>query len=31
MVMGDYAMTGMLLNAVNQQLPPDWEPLLPVP
>jgi 4-carboxymuconolactone decarboxylase len=31
MVMGDYAMTAMLLNAVNQQLPPDWEPLLPMP
>jgi len=31
MVMGDYAMTAMLLNAVNQQLPPDWEPLLPLP
>ena len=30
MVMGDYAMTAMLLNAVNQQLPPDWEPLLPM-
>lgn len=31
MVMGDYAMTAMLLNAVNQQLPQDWEPLLPMP
>ena len=31
MVMGDYAMTAMLLNAVNQQLPPDREPLLPMP
>ena len=31
MVMGDYAMTAMLLNAVNQQLPADWEPLLPIP
>jgi 4-carboxymuconolactone decarboxylase len=31
MVMGDYAMTAMLLNVVNQQLPPDWEPLLPMP
>lgn len=31
MVMGDYAMTAMLLNAVNQQLPSDWEPLLPMP
>ena len=31
MVMGDYAMTAMLLNAVNQQLPSDWEPLLPLP
>ena len=25
------AMTAMLLNAVNQQLPSDWEPLLPIP
>jgi 4-carboxymuconolactone decarboxylase len=31
MVMGDYAMTAMLLNAVDQQLPADWEPLLPIP
>jgi 4-carboxymuconolactone decarboxylase len=31
MVMGDYAMTAMLLNAVDQQLPTDWEPLLPMP
>ncbi|HUQ51440.1 MAG TPA: carboxymuconolactone decarboxylase family protein [Gammaproteobacteria bacterium] len=31
MVMGDYAMTAMLLNAVNQQLPADWEPLFPMP
>jgi 4-carboxymuconolactone decarboxylase len=31
MVMGDYAMTAMLLNAVNQQLPQNWEPLLPMP
>jgi 4-carboxymuconolactone decarboxylase len=31
MVMGDYTMTAMLLNAVNQQLPRDWEPLLPIP
>jgi len=30
MVMGDYAMTAMLLNAVNQQLPPDRDPLLPI-
>ena len=30
MVMGDYAMTAMLLNTVNQQLPADWEPLLPM-
>ena len=30
MVMGDYAMTAMLLNAVNQQLPADREPLLPL-
>jgi hypothetical protein len=29
--MGDYAMTAMLLNAVSQQLPQDWEPLLPMP
>jgi 4-carboxymuconolactone decarboxylase len=31
MVMGDYAMTAMLLNTVNQHLPSDWEPLLPIP
>jgi 4-carboxymuconolactone decarboxylase len=31
MVMGDYAMTAMLLNAVNQQLPPERERLLPMP
>jgi 4-carboxymuconolactone decarboxylase len=31
MVMGDYAMTAMLLNAVNQHLPADREPLLPMP
>jgi 4-carboxymuconolactone decarboxylase len=31
MVMGDYTMTAMLLNAVNQQLPANWEPLLPLP
>ena len=31
MVMGDYAMTAMLLNAVDQQLPTNWEPLLPMP
>jgi 4-carboxymuconolactone decarboxylase len=30
MVMGDYAMTAMLLNAVDQQLPADREPLLPM-
>jgi 4-carboxymuconolactone decarboxylase len=30
MVMGDYAMTAMLLNAVDQQLPPDRDPLLPI-
>jgi hypothetical protein len=30
MVMGDYAMTAMLLNVVDQQLPPDREPLLPI-
>lgn len=29
MIMGDYTMTAMLLNAVNQQLPPNREPLLP--
>jgi 4-carboxymuconolactone decarboxylase len=29
MVMGDYAMTAMLLNAVDQHLPPGREPLLP--
>jgi 4-carboxymuconolactone decarboxylase len=30
MVMGDYAMTAMLLNAVNQQLPPDRDSLLTI-
>ena len=30
MIMGDYTMTAMLLNAVDQHLPPDREPLLPV-
>lgn len=30
MIMGDYAMTAMLLNAVDQHLPPDREPLLPL-
>lgn len=30
MIMGDYTMTAMLLNAVNQQVPPDREPLLPM-
>jgi 4-carboxymuconolactone decarboxylase len=29
MIMGDYAMTAMLLNAVDQHLPPGREPLLP--
>jgi len=29
MVMGDYTMTAMLLNAVDQHLPPDRQPLLP--
>ncbi len=29
MIMGDYTMTAMLLNAVNQQMPPDREALLP--
>jgi len=29
MVMGDYAMTAMLLNAVDQHLPPGRQPLLP--
>jgi 4-carboxymuconolactone decarboxylase len=29
MVMGDYAMTAMVLNAVDQHLPPGREPLLP--
>ena len=29
MVMGDYTMTAMLLNVVDQQLPPGREPLLP--
>jgi 4-carboxymuconolactone decarboxylase len=31
MIMGDYTMTAMLLNAVDQHLPPDREPLLPLP
>jgi len=31
MVMGDYTMTAMLLNAVDQHLPPDREALLPLP
>lgn len=30
MIMGDYTMTAMLLNAVDQHLPPGREPLLPV-
>ena len=30
MTMGDYTMTAMLLNAVDQHLPPDREPMLPV-
>jgi len=29
MVMGDYAMTAMVLNAADQHLPPDRQPLLP--
>jgi 4-carboxymuconolactone decarboxylase len=29
--MGDYAMVGFLLTAVDQQLPPDRKALLPVP
>jgi 4-carboxymuconolactone decarboxylase len=31
MIMGDYTMTAMLLNAVDQNLPPDREALLPMP
>jgi len=31
MVMGDYAMTAMVLNAADQRLPPDRESLLPPP
>ena len=31
MIMGDYTMTAMLLKAVDQHLPPDREPLLPLP
>jgi len=31
MVMGDYTMTAMLLNAVDQHLPPERDPLLPMP
>jgi 4-carboxymuconolactone decarboxylase len=30
MIMGDYTMTAMLLNAVDQHLPADREPLLPL-
>ncbi len=30
MIMGDYTMTAMLLNAVDQHLPPGREPLLPL-
>jgi hypothetical protein len=29
MVMGDYAMAAVMLNAVNQQLPPGRPALLP--
>jgi hypothetical protein len=28
-LMGHYAMTAVILNAVDQQLHPDWLPLLP--
>ena len=28
-IMGDYVMVGFLLTAVDQQLPPDRQPLLP--
>ena len=31
MIMGDYTMTAMLLNVVDQHLPADREPLLPMP
>lgn len=31
MTIGDYAMTALLLNAVDQRLPPDRQPLLPIP
>ncbi len=31
MIMGDYTMTAMLLNAVDQHLSPDRPPLLPIP
>ena len=31
MVMGDYTMTAMVLNAVDQHMPPDRAPLLPPP
>jgi 4-carboxymuconolactone decarboxylase len=30
-LMGNYAMTAVLLNAVDQQLPPGQDPLLPIP
>ena len=29
-IMGDYAMAAIFLTAVDQQLPPDRKPLLPV-
>lgn len=31
MTIGDYVMTGLLLDAVDQRLPPDRQPLLPIP
>ena len=30
-LMGNYAMTAVILNAVDQRLPPDQTPLLPIP
>jgi hypothetical protein len=30
MIMGDYAMAAIMLNAVNQNLPPERKPLLPL-
>jgi hypothetical protein len=29
--MAHYTMIGMMLNTFDQQLHPDWKPLLPIP